>query len=434
MWLTDWFIDYFPMYNRFRTVSSILVVAEFCMPLLAVLALKKIFEDPSVLKREKVSFYISGGIVGGIALLAALVPGLFDSFLKDYELEAVQQPGYGELFAGIAEARKAIFTADAWRSFFIVALGFVALWMWREKKLSATVTMVVLAVILVGDMYPVNKRYLNSENFVTPARKTNPFPMTDADKYILQDKDMNYRVLNAAAGSSLSASFNEPRTSYYHKSIGGYHAAKLRRYQDLIERQLVNANPAVLNMLNTRYIIQPLEDGRETVVRNPGALGNAWFVSEVKWVDNADAEMEAITDFDPSFTAVADRKFEREIGTNVVPPVAGDTIYETGYKPDELTYRYHSQQGGLAVFSEIYFPWGWQVTVDGEPVEMGRVNYVLRAVNLPAGDHEVVFRFDPESVHTTEAIAYISLILILAAFVLVGIGAWKSRKVLPGAA
>lgn len=434
MWLTDWFIDYFPMYNRFRTVSSILVVAEFCMPLLAVLALKKIFEDPSVLKREKVSFYISGGIVGGIALLAALVPGLFDSFLKDYELEAVQQPGYGELFAGIAEARKAIFTADAWRSFFIVALGFVALWMWREKKLSATVTMVVLAVILVGDMYPVNKRYLNSENFVTPARKTNPFPMTDADKYILQDKDMNYRVLNAAAGSSLSASFNEPRTSYYHKSIGGYHAAKLRRYQDLIERQLVNANPAVLNMLNTRYIIQPLEDGRETVVRNPGALGNAWFVSEVKWVDNADAEMEAITDFDPSFTAVADRKFEREIGTNVIPPVAGDTIYETGYKPDELTYRYHSQQGGLAVFSEIYFPWGWQVTVDGEPVEMGRVNYVLRAVNLPAGDHEVVFRFDPESVHTTEAIAYISLILILAAFVLVGIGAWKSRKVLPGAA
>lgn len=434
MWLTDWFIDYFPMYNRFRTVSSILVVAEFCMPLLAVLALKKIFEDPSVLKREKVSFYISGGIVGGVALLAALVPGLFDSFLKDYELEAVQQPGYGELFAGIAEARKAIFTADAWRSFFIVALGFVALWMWREKKLSATVTMVVLAVILVGDMYPVNKRYLNSENFVTPARKTNPFPMTDADKYILQDKDMNYRVLNAAAGSSLSASFNEPRTSYYHKSIGGYHAAKLRRYQDLIERQLVNANPAVLNMLNTRYIIQPLEDGRETVVRNPGALGNAWFVSEVKWVDNADAEMEAITDFDPSFTAVADRKFEREIGTNVIPPVAGDTIYETGYKPDELTYRYHSQQGGLAVFSEIYFPWGWQVTVDGEPVEMGRVNYVLRAVNLPAGDHEVVFRFDPESVHTTEAIAYISLILILAAFVLVGIGAWKSRKALPGAA
>ena len=434
MWLTDWFIDYFPMYNRFRTVSSILVVAEFCMPLLAVLALKKIFEDPSVLKREKVSFYISGGIVGGIALLAALVPGLFDSFLKDYELEAVQQPGYGELFAGIAEARKAIFTADAWRSFFIVALGFVALWMWREKKLSATVTMVALAVILVGDMYPVNKRYLNSENFVTPARKTNPFPMTDADKYILQDKDMNYRVLNAAAGSSLSASFNEPRTSYYHKSIGGYHAAKLRRYQDLIERQLVNANPAVLNMLNTRYIIQPLEDGRETVVRNPGALGNAWFVSEVKWVDNADAEMEAITDFDPSFTAVADRKFEREIGTNVIPPVAGDTIYETGYKPDELTYRYHSQQGGLAVFSEIYFPWGWQVTVDGEPVEMGRVNYVLRAVNLPAGDHEVVFRFDPESVHTTEAIAYISLILILAAFVLVGIGVWKSRKVLPGAA
>lgn len=431
MWLTDWFIDYFPMYNRFRTVSSILVVAEFCMPLLAVLALKKIFDDPSILSREKRWFYLSGGIVAGIALLAALFPTMFDSFLKDYELEAAGQPGYAELFAGIAEARQAVFTADAWRSFIIVALGFAVLWLLCQKKLNPTVAMIALVVILVGDMYPVNKRYLNSDNFVTPARKTNPFPMTDADRYILQDKDMNYRVLNAAAGETLASAFSEPRTSYYHKSIGGYHAAKLRRYQDLIDRQLVNANPAVLNMLNTRYIIQPLEDGRETVVRNPGALGNAWFVSEVKWVDNADAEMAAITDFDPSHTAVADRRFAREIGDKVVPPAVGDTIYETGYKPDELTYRYRSQQGGLAVFSEIYFPWGWQVTVDGKPVDMARVNYVLRAVNLPAGEHEVIFRFDPPSVHTTEAIAYVSLFLILAAFVGTGFVAWKRRKLVP---
>lgn len=431
MWLTDWFIDYFPMYNRFRTVSSILVVAEFCMPLLAVLALKKIFDDPSILSREKRWFYLSGGIVAGIALLAALAPGLFDTFLKDYELEAAGQPGYAELFAGIAEARQAVFTADAWRSFIIVALGFAVLWLLCQKKLNPTVAMIALVVILVGDMYPVNKRYLNSDNFVTPARKTNPFPMTDADRYILQDKDMNYRVLNAAAGETLASAFSEPRTSYYHKSIGGYHAAKLRRYQDLIDRQLVNANPAVLNMLNTRYIIQPLEDGRETVVRNPEALGNAWFVSEVKWVDNADAEMAAITDFDPSHTAVADRRFAREIGDKIVPPAAGDTIYETGYKPNELTYRYRSQQGGLAVFSEIYFPWGWQVTVDGDPVDMARVNYVLRAVNLPAGEHEVIFRFDPPSVHTTEAIAYVSLFLILAAFVGTGFVAWKRRKSVP---
>lgn len=431
MWLTDWFIDYFPMYNRFRTVSSILVVAEFCMPLLAVLALKKIFDDPSILSREKRWFYLSGGIVAGIALLAALAPGLFDTFLKDYEREAAGQPGYAELFAGIAEARQAVFTADAWRSFIIVALGFAVLWLLCQKKLNPTVAMIALVVILVGDMYPVNKRYLNSDNFVTPARKTNPFPMTDADRYILQDKDMNYRVLNAAAGETLASAFSEPRTSYYHKSIGGYHAAKLRRYQDLIDRQLVNANPAVLNMLNTRYIIQPLEDGRETVVRNPGALGNAWFVSEVKWVDNADAEMAAITDFDPSHTAVVDRRFAREIGDKVVPPAVGDTIYETGYKPNELTYRYRSQQGGLAVFSEIYFPWGWQVTVDGKPVDMARVNYVLRAVNLPAGEHEVIFRFDPPSVHTTEAIAYVSLFLILAAFVGTGFVAWKRRKSVP---
>ncbi len=435
MWLTDWFIDYFPMYNKFRTVSSILVVAEFCMPLLAVLALKRIFDDPEILKRKSRWFYASGAIVGGIALLAAVAPSIFDSFLKEYEMDAVSQDptGYGVLFAGIAEARKAIFVADAWRSFMIVVLGFVALWFLREKKLSPSIVMGVLAVVLVGDMYPVNKRYLNSQNFVSPARKTNPFPMTEVDRYILQDKDMNYRVLNAAAGESLSSSFNEPRTSYYHKSVGGYHAAKLRRYQDLIERQLVPGNMEVLNMLNTRYIIQRDEEGREMVARNPEALGNAWFVSEVKWVDNADAEMEAITDFNPAVTAVVDRQFAPQIGQVVVPPVEGDTIYETAYRPDELTYRYRSRQGGLAVFSEIYFPWGWQVALDGKPVEMARVNYVLRAVNVPAGEHEIVFRFDPQSVHTTEAIAYISLLLIVCAFAAAGIGVWRRRKNTPQA-
>ncbi len=415
MWLTDWFIDYFPMYNKFRTVSSILVVAEFCMPLLAVLALKEIFADPALLKREKRWFYLSGGVVGGIVLLAAIAPGIFDNFISDAESQSY--PNAQLALAQVIEVRKSLFVADAWRSFFIVALGFATLWCLSEKKLSVKTVVIALSVILIGDMYSVNKRYLNSDNFVKPAYKSNPFPMTEADRLILQDKDMNYRVFDLPG-------FAEARSSYYHKTIGGYHAAKLRRYQDLIDRQFnggINWN--VVNMLNARYIIVSDKE----VIPNPEALGNAWFVDEIKWVDNADAEMEAITDFDPAQTAVIDRRFANQVGT-VLPPTPGDTIYETAYKPDKLTYRYRSQQGGLALFSEIYFPWGWQVTVDGQPVEMARANYVLRAVNLPAGEHEVIFCFDPKSVHTTEAIAYTSLAFILLLFLAWAITDWRHRK------
>ncbi len=419
MWFTDFFIDYFPMYNKFRTVSSILVVAEFCMPVLAVLALKKIFTDPSILKQERRWFYLSGGIVGGIALLAAIAPGLFGSFLSDMESAMIAEtPEYSSIFLGAAEARKALFVADAWRSFLIVAIGFVALWCLSEKKLSAKVVIIALSVVLIGDMYSVNKRYLNSDNFVNPSYKTNPFPMTDADRVILQDKDMNYRVLDLDG-------FSEARSSYYHKTIGGYHAAKLRRYQDLLDRQFSGSiNWNVVNMLNGRYIIAPQS---KEVISNPEALGNAWFVDEVKWVDNADAEMEAIADFNPAKTAVVDRRFADQVGT-FVPPAMGDTIYETAYAPDKLTYRYRSQQGGLAVFSEVYFPWGWQVTVDGEPVEMARANYVLRAVNLPAGEHEVVFHFDPKSVHVTETIAYISLSFIWILFLIWIFFVWRKER------
>ncbi len=430
MWLTDWFIDYFPMYNKFRTVSSFLVVAEFCMPVLAVLALKEIFTDSALLKREKRWFFLSGGVVGGIALLAAIAPGLFGSFLSEYEMASVAENSlYSSIYSGAAEARKALFVADAWRSFFIVAIGFILLWCWSAKKLNMTTVIVALSVVLIGDMYTINKRYLNSKNFVSSSYKTNPFPMTEIDKLILQDKDINYRVWNKLGG--VANSFSEPFTSYYHKSIGGYHAAKLRRYQDLIDCQLMYENPAVINMLNTRYIIQLDSTGQyidSERFYNPDALGNAWFVDEVKWVDNADAEMAAITDFNPAKTAVIDRRFAEQVGQFIAAPVEGDTIYETGYKPNELTYRYRSQQGGLAVFSEIYFPWGWQATVDGEPVEIARVNYVLRAANLPAGEHEVIFRFDPESVHTTETIAYISLTLIWISFFVWGFFAWRREK------
>lgn len=431
--LTDFFIDYIPMYSKFRAVSSILVIAEFTIPLLAIFALKKILDEPEILKKKMKFIGVSLALTAGVALILAIIPGAFSStFIPAKEAQMLQNAVNQQMIpanelsgilSNMAEMRAAMVSADALRSFIIIVIGCALLWLYYSGKLKRPYIIAGIAILCVIDMWGVNKRYLHDDQFVPRSTQVDTFKKTKADEIILQDTDPNYRVLNFSGDA-----FNENNTSYWHKSVGGYHAAKLRRYQDLIEHQLVNANPAVLNMLNTRYIIQPLENGKETVVRNPGALGNAWFVSEVKWVDNADAEMEAITDFDPSFTAVADRKFKNEIGEKIIPPVAGDTIYETAYKPDELTYRYQSRNGGLAVFSEIYFPWGWQVTVDGKPVDMARVNYVLRAVNLPAGDHEVIFRFDPQSVHTTEAVAYVSLFLILGAFVVVGLGAWKKRN------
>ena len=201
--------------------------------------------------------------------------------------------------------------------------------------------------------------------------------------------------------------------------MGGYHAAKLARYQDLIDRQLSRMNMSVLNMLNTKYFIVPTQEGSVTVERNPEAMGNAWFVNEVLWVDNADAEMDALDTFDPAHTAVVDKRFAELIDDKAVTSSEGDNIVLTSYKPNELRYKSNAAQPRVAVFSEIYFPWGWQVTIDGEEVKEARANYVLRALNIPAGQHEIVFRFDPKSLTVTENIAFASIggifLLLIAA-------------------
>jgi hypothetical protein len=239
--------------------------------------------------------------------------------------------------------------------------------------------------------------------------------MTQVDKYILQDTDPNYRVFNLAAGDP----FSDARTSYYHKSVGGYHAAKLARYQDLIDRQLSQMNISVFNMLNTKYFIVPTQEGSVTVERNPDALGNAWFVEEIIWAENADAEMEALDTLNPAHTAVVDKRFAQLIDDEAVVNTEGDNIELTSYKPNELRYKSNAAQPRVAVFSEIYFPWGWQVTIDGEEVKEARANYVLRALNIPAGQHEIVFRFDPKSLTVTENIAFASIggifLLLIAA-------------------
>ncbi len=412
--LTEWFIDYFPMYNKFRTVSSILVVAEFCIPVLAIMALKEFFEKHD--KKQLQALYIATGITAGVALLAWIVPGLFGPFTSEYEREMVaQSPQLATIFDGVADARIAVFKADAMRTVLFILLAAVVMLLAAKGKFKAQWALVILAVLLVADMGTVNKRYLNGEHFVEKRRLADPFPMTDVDRYILQDPDPNYRVFNLYGGNP----FNDARTSYYHKSIGGYHAAKLTRYQDLIDRQLSQMNEPVLNMLNTKYFILPTQNGGVTVEQNPGALGNAWFVSEVQWVDNADAEMAALNNFEPSRTAIVDCRFESLIDADAVLATPGDTIMLTSYKPNELRYKSKAANNRIAVFSEIYFPWGWNVTIDGNVVKEARANYVLRALTVPAGTHEIVFRFEPESIAKTEGVAFASmggiLLLLLAA-------------------
>jgi hypothetical protein len=404
MWLTDWMIDHFPMYNKFRTVASILVIAEIAMPILAVLGLRELFKEPDGWRKHRVALLCSFGLTAAICLITALFPGIFGHFSAEEHEQLVasgQIQQYPSVDAAIAAVRGALVSGDAWRSLIIILLGFGVIFTFLKGKLNEMAATLIIAGIVLVDMYAVNKRYINSDSFTShydvPEQSFVPRP---ADQQILQDKDMNYRVMDVQH-------FGEAMPSYFHKTVGGYHAAKLSRYNDLINNQIAKNNVQVLNMLNTRYVI--VDD--QTVQGNTEALGNAWFVDSLTYVDNADQEMAFLDNFNPARSAVADAKFKKQLGdARAVQP--GDTIYETSYAPNHLTYKSHSATGGLAVFSEVYFPWGWKVTVDGKPVEMGRVNYVLRALQLPAGDHEIDFKFDPDEVKTTQTWARIAVIAI----------------------
>ena len=404
MWLTDWMIDHFPMYNKFRTVSSILVIAEIAMPILAVLGLRELFREPDGWRKHKVALLASFGLCAGFCLLTALFPGIFGHYsAQEHEMlvESGQIQQYPGVDNAIAAVRGALVSSDAWRSLIVILLGFGIIFAYLKGKLNEMLATLVIAAIVLVDMYAVNKRYINADTFTSHydigEQQFTPRPV---DTQILQDKDMNYRVMDVQH-------FGEAMPSYFHKTIGGYHAAKLSRYNDLINSQIAKNNMQVLNMLNARYFI--LDD--QTMQRNPEALGNAWFVDSLTYVKNADEEMAFLDNFNPARSAVADAKFKQQLGeAKAVQP--SDTIYETSYAPNHLTYKSHSANGGLAVFSEVYFPWGWKVSVDGKPVEMGRVNYVLRALQLPAGDHEIDFKFDPDEVNKTQSWAKIAVVAI----------------------
>lgn len=422
MWFTDWFIDHFPMYNKFRTVSSILVIAEFTMPLLAVLAVQKIIETPDFFKRYSKHFYAAFGISLFFCLLAIISPATFGDAVTAQEMElkhSYESQGYDltSLFVALEEARLSMVSADGLRSFIILAIGVGLFWLHFKGYLKGKHLSAALLAVVLFDMYTVNKRYLNTNSFSPkPYTETAVIAPRPVDTQILRDTAMNYRVMDLSR-------FNDAMPSYFHKTIGGYHAAKLTRYQDLIDQQISKNNMGVLNMLNAKYFIF-----NDTVAQlNPEALGNGWFVGKLSYVKGADAEMDALGKLNTATEAVADESFRNVLG-EAQQVAQGDTIVETLYKPNELHYNVRTKEGGIAVFSEIYFPWGWTAAIDGKEAEIGRVNYVLRALQIPAGTHSVVFRFDPKSVHNSETAAYLCILLIYAALAAAALLAVRKKR------
>lgn len=439
--LTDFFIDYVPLYNKFRAVSSILVIAEFTIPLLAIFALKRLLEEPEILKQEKKPLGISLLLTAGIALLLAIAPGSIGSgYVPAQEAQMLQNAvnqqmipanELSDILANLGEMRAELVSSDALRSFIIIGIGCSLLWLYASGKLRSSLTIAGITILCLADMWGVNKRYLNDAQFVPHSIRTETFTKTNTDELILQDTSLDYRVLNFA-----TSTFDDNNTSYWHKSVGGYHPAKLRRYQEMIEHHIspemqaaykaiataggemdsVDANKfRVLNMLNTKYFIFPAGQQRQTVpILNPHAYGNAWFVNKVQYVNNANEEIDALDSIIPTETAVVDARFKDVLkGATESYKDSLSSIRLTSYTPNRLTYETNNAQDGIAVFSEIYYPDGWHVTIDGQPAELARADYILRTMYVPAGQHTIEMRFDPTSLHVTEGIAYGALALLV---------------------
>lgn len=446
---TDLFIDYVPMYSKFRTVASILVIAEFTIPLLAMLALKKIVDDPSLLTKRIKAVYASFALTSGVAILFALFPTLFFSdFISSQELQALStlpQEYVVPITENLREMRRAVFTADCWRSAFIIIIGTLCLLLFKAKKLKAGYMVGAITVLCLVDMWQVDKRYLNNDMFVPKSEREAPMQMTETDRLILEDKtDLgNYRVLNLASNT-----FNENETSYFHNSIGGYHAAKLRRYQDIIDHyiapEMQKLMPAVaeaggdmlkvngdslfpvLNALNARYFILPLQGGQTAPVMNPYVHGPAWFVDKVTYADNANNEIEAVGRIDLRREAVADKRFKDVLKASAVQDSTA-SVKLTKYMSNQLEYDVYSTKGGVIVFSEVYYP-GWTATVDGQDATLGRADYLLRALNVAPGKHKIVLTFRPKSVATTETIAYIAYAVLLLAIAIAAYLGYRRKR------
>ena len=449
MGFTNFFLDYIPMYAKFRTVASILVIAEFTIPLLAALALKKMVDEPEVLTKQMKFVYISLALTAGVALLIALFPGMMEPFVSDQErqmitsIQGMDGNTANMILSNIAAMREAMVSADAWRSVIVILIGFALLFLYKMKKLRADYMVICMAVLCLVDMWQVDKRYLNDEMFVPKSERDMPHQATSTDLAIMKDKSLDYRVLNLASNT-----FNENETSFFHKSIGGYHPAKLRRYQEMIDAYIApemqaamqaiaakNGNMQevdgakvfpVLNMLNTKYFILPLQGGATMPLQNIYAQGNGWFVDKINYVADANAEYAGVGKIDVRHEAVADKKFESVLG-QAQSNDSTAIVKLVKYEPNNLQYTIESKKGGVVVFAEIYYP-GWTATIDGQPAKLGRVNYILRALNVKAGKHTVVLDFHPTSISTTETIAYIAIVILLLAIIGAGYMRFKNRK------
>ncbi|MBO2522959.1 MAG: hypothetical protein CW336_03750 [Bacteroidetes bacterium] len=432
MGFTDFFIDYFPGYNKFRAVSMTLVIAEVCMPLLAFLALAEIFKNPDVIKQNKQYLYISLGITGGLCLLFYALPQTFFNFLSVDEamqfkqLQAGQDGAIYTTFANeLEKVRVAIFRADAIRSFLYIYIAGIVILLTVSGKMNKKYMFPILALLVLVDMYTIDRRYLNNNNFIDKRKADKPFVMSEVDKQILQDKDLDYRVINLTVST-----FNDASTSYFHKSVGGYHGAKLRRYQDIINQYLSKRDLnywKVLNMLNTKYIIYP-KDSQKIASKNYEAFGNAWIASDIKWVGTPNEEIDAIADTDVQNVAIVNEEFRNIVGDFHAAPSEG-TIQLVDYKPNQLKYSFDSSKDELVVFSEIWTSKGWTMWIDGVENPLFRADYILRSAIIPAGQHEIVMRYEPRIWRVGNTIQLITSLLILIGFAVACYYTFKKREV-----
>lgn len=401
------FFDHFPGYNKFRTVTMALIICQFTIPLLAVLAVYRVLQKEVPRERVLNGIFIAGGITGGLCLIFLLFGGTLMSFTgnSDKQLQA-------ELISYLKEDRQGLLRADALRSLVLILIGAGSIWALVEEKLSKNLVIGILIAACLFDYVQVGKRFINSEVFTEQKEHQLRFSPSPADQAIMQDKSLDYRVFNTTVNT-----FNDASTSYYHKSVGGYHAAKLRRYQELIENQISKNNMAVLNMLNTKYFIQKGANGMPQAGVNPDACGNAWFVDKVQMVNDADEELKSLDKFDPKEVAFVDKIFSKDLEGFSGGKDPGSKITLTSYAPNDLVYEYSAAKNQVAVFSEIYYQPGWSATVDGRELPIMRANYVLRALQLPAGNHKVEMKFEPKSYFTGEhvSLAASGLILLLLA-------------------
>lgn len=415
--ISNIFFDYFPLYNKFRAVESILVIASLCFPILAILAISETLKQETdkkwMLSKLKISLYI----VGGVLILLWILPTALFSFKADNHQDFITQlnqvTGDNNFSNSIGQAlvkdRIDLFKTDALRSLFFLVIGVGALWLLIEKKLNVNLALTGIAILILADLWTVDKRYLNNEKFVSKAVLDQQWKPREVDDFILRDQDPDFRVLDLTIPT-----FSSANATYFHKTIGGYHAAKLKRYQEVIDKQFTGSiNQDVLDMLNTKYFITAGKDGQNVSMKvNPTAAGHAWFVDNVQFVKDNDQEMTAISSFDPKKEAIVNDEFKSELDLKNLGTSANTTIKLVSYNPDLLKYEYTAGKSAVAVFSEIWYPNGWKMYIDGEEKPYFRANYILRAAELPGGNHTVEWKFEPTSYYLGENISLIGSLLL----------------------